>query len=58
MPKRGCKVATCEIFRFYKLYATKPVCEPVSMIVPRKVSLPIKFFPNSIIIYLEFLMFS
>nr|XP_027217835.1 coronin-1B-like isoform X3 [Penaeus vannamei] len=36
MPKRGCKVSHCEIFRFYKLYATKPICEPISMIVPRK----------------------
>ncbi|KAK4313656.1 hypothetical protein Pmani_015011 [Petrolisthes manimaculis] len=36
MPKRGCKVSQCEIFRFFKLYATKAICEPVSMIVPRK----------------------
>ncbi|XP_066983906.1 coronin-1A-like isoform X4 [Macrobrachium rosenbergii] len=36
MPKRGCKVSQCEIFRFYKLYATKSICEPISMIVPRK----------------------
>ncbi|KAK8394547.1 hypothetical protein O3P69_006598 [Scylla paramamosain] len=36
MPKRGCKVSQCEIFRFYKLYATKAICEPISMIVPRK----------------------
>ncbi|KAG8233885.1 hypothetical protein J437_LFUL005212 [Ladona fulva] len=35
MPKRGCEVNRCEIFRFYKLHATKDVCEPVSMIVPR-----------------------
>ncbi|XP_076341798.1 coronin-1C-A-like [Tachypleus tridentatus] len=26
----------CEVFRFYKLHATKGLCEPVSMIVPRK----------------------
>ena len=26
----------CEIFRFYKLHATKDVVEPISMIVPRK----------------------
>ncbi|XP_014292543.1 coronin-2B isoform X2 [Halyomorpha halys] len=36
MPKRGCNVTQCEIFRFYKLHTTKPLCEPVSMIVPRK----------------------
>ncbi|XP_071443505.1 coronin-1A-like isoform X1 [Hetaerina americana] len=36
MPKRGCDVSRCEIFRFYKLHATKEVCEPISMIVPRK----------------------
>ncbi|XP_042237872.1 coronin-1A-like isoform X1 [Homarus americanus] len=36
MPKRGCKVSQCEIYRFYKLYATKAICEPISMIVPRK----------------------
>ena len=26
----------CEIFRFYKLHATKDIIEPISMIVPRK----------------------
>lgn len=36
MPKRGCKVNICEIFRFYKLHASKAICEPISMIVPRK----------------------
>ncbi|XP_065333735.1 coronin-2B-like isoform X3 [Cloeon dipterum] len=36
MPKRGLDVRQCEIFRFYKLHATKNLCEPVSMIVPRK----------------------
>ncbi|XP_052121983.1 coronin-2B-like isoform X2 [Frankliniella occidentalis] len=36
MPKRGCEVSHCEIFRFYKLHTTKGMCEPVSMIVPRK----------------------
>ncbi|KAJ4438090.1 hypothetical protein ANN_14029 [Periplaneta americana] len=36
MPKRGCDVTQCEIFRFYKLHATKGMCEPISMIVPRK----------------------
>ncbi|CAL4059815.1 unnamed protein product, partial [Meganyctiphanes norvegica] len=37
MPKRGCKVNLCEIFRFYKLHASKAICEPINMIVPRKV---------------------
>ncbi|KAK7789673.1 hypothetical protein R5R35_011444 [Gryllus longicercus] len=36
IPKRGCDVSQCEIFRFYKLHATKGMCEPISMIVPRK----------------------
>ncbi|KFM79455.1 Coronin-2A, partial [Stegodyphus mimosarum] len=36
MPKRGLDVLRCEVFRFYKLHAVKPLCEPVSMIVPRK----------------------
>lgn len=36
MPKRGLDVTKNEIFRFYKLHATGGVCEPISMIVPRK----------------------
>lgn len=36
MPKRGLDVYKCEVFRFYKLHATKSACEPISMIVPRK----------------------
>ncbi|OQV14922.1 Coronin-2B [Hypsibius exemplaris] len=36
MPKRGLNVNACEIFRFYKLYATKNYIEPISMIAPRK----------------------
>lgn len=36
MPKRGLNVNECEIFRFYKLHSTGMVCEPISMIVPRK----------------------
>ncbi|KAJ9598006.1 hypothetical protein L9F63_026890, partial [Diploptera punctata] len=36
IPKRGCDTTQCEIFRFYKLHATKGMCEPISMIVPRK----------------------
>lgn len=37
MPKRGLDVYRCEIGRFYKLHAIKGLCEPISMIVPRKV---------------------
>nr|CAI5833955.1 unnamed protein product [Callosobruchus analis] len=36
MPKRALNALNCEIFRFYKLHATKGFCEPISMIVPRK----------------------
>lgn len=36
LPKRGCDTSRCEVFRFYKLHATKDVVEPISMIVPRK----------------------
>ncbi|XP_056641182.1 coronin-2B-like isoform X2 [Diorhabda sublineata] len=36
MPKRGVRTSQCEIFRFYKLHATKGMCEPIGMIVPRK----------------------
>jgi len=36
MPKRGLNPNICEVFRFYKLHATRPVVEPISMIVPRK----------------------
>lgn len=38
MPKRGLDVSSCEIFRFYKLITTRSLIEPVSMIVPRRVS--------------------
>ncbi|CAI5796848.1 coronin-2A isoform X1 [Podarcis lilfordi] len=38
MPKRGLDVSSCEIFRFYKLIPAKYLIEPVSMIVPRRVS--------------------
>lgn len=38
MPKRGVNTAICEVFRFYKLHATRGMCEPISMIVPRKVN--------------------
>ncbi|XP_041970822.1 coronin-2B-like isoform X2 [Aricia agestis] len=36
MPKRGVNTAACEIFRFYKLHTARGLCEPISMIVPRK----------------------
>ncbi|KAF2344484.1 hypothetical protein FHG87_024759, partial [Trinorchestia longiramus] len=36
MCKRGCRVLDCEVGRFYKLLATRPLCQPVSMVVPRK----------------------
>ena len=36
LPKRGCETHQCEIFRFFKLHATKDLVEPISMIVPRK----------------------
>jgi len=36
LPKRGVDVLSCEVFRMYKLHATKDVVEPISMIVPRK----------------------
>ena len=36
MPKRGIDATACELFRMYKLHATKDVVEPIAMIVPRK----------------------
>lgn len=36
MPKRGLNVSQCEIFRFYKLHTSRGLCEPISMVVPRK----------------------
>lgn len=39
LPKRGVNVNQCEVFRFYKLHATGNICEPISMIVPRKSTL-------------------
>ena len=38
MPKLGVDTSKCEIGRFYKLHTLKDICEPISMIVPRKVS--------------------
>lgn len=37
MPKRALNTSHCEIFRFYKLHATKGLCEPISMVVPRRI---------------------
>ena len=39
MTKRGLNVGQCEVFRFFKLHATGNICEPISMIVPRKSTL-------------------
>lgn len=36
MPKRGLDFKKCEIVRFYKLHTQRDICEPLSMIVPRK----------------------
>ncbi|XP_026497028.2 coronin-2B-like isoform X1 [Vanessa tameamea] len=36
MPKRGVHTGACEVFRFYKLHTSRGLCEPISMIVPRK----------------------
>ncbi|KAL4707911.1 hypothetical protein ACJJTC_013702, partial [Scirpophaga incertulas] len=36
MPKRGLNTSACEVFRFYKLHTSRGLCEPISMIVPRK----------------------
>ncbi|XP_058237511.1 coronin-2B isoform X2 [Hemibagrus wyckioides] len=36
MPKHGLDVASCEVFRFYKLVTLKGLIEPISMIVPRR----------------------
>ena len=44
MPKRGCNPHKCEIMRFYKVHAAKNVVEPISMIVPRKVTLKLHVF--------------
>lgn len=38
MPKHGLDVGACEVFRFYKLVTMKGLIEPISMIVPRRVS--------------------
>lgn len=40
MPKHGLDVSACEVFRFYKLVTLKGLIEPISMIVPRRVSGP------------------
>lgn len=42
MPKHGLDVGACEVYRFYKLVTLKGLIEPISMIVPRRVSVGIK----------------
>ena len=37
MPKRGCNVSHNEVVRVFKVHSTKPICEPISFTVPRKV---------------------
>lgn len=32
LPKRGCDPLNCEIFRFFKLHATRELVEPISMV--------------------------
>jgi len=44
MPKRGCDTNRCEIARFYKLHAARNFVEPISMIVPRKVSVSLIYY--------------
>ena len=44
MNKRGLDVKRCEIARFFKLHSSKDICEPISMIVPRKVQMLYFFF--------------
>ncbi|KAI4900037.1 hypothetical protein NFI96_028135 [Prochilodus magdalenae] len=38
MPKHGLDVGACEVFRFYKLVTLKGLIEPISMIVPRRLT--------------------
>jgi len=49
MPKHGLDVGACEVFRFYKLVTLKGLIEPISMIVPRRVSISTmkKLVPSS-----------
>lgn len=55
MPKRGVNTSICEVFRFYKLHATRGMCEPISMIVPRKVgSSIINFVDTTKVSFLKF----
>ena len=37
MPKVGINPRRFELARFYKLHALRDCCEPISMIIPRKV---------------------
>ncbi|CAF0911838.1 unnamed protein product [Didymodactylos carnosus] len=48
MPKIGLDVTKNEIMRFYKLFATGSICEPISMIVPRKAeAFQIDIYPDT-----------
>ncbi|CAF0894334.1 unnamed protein product [Didymodactylos carnosus] len=48
MPKVGLDVTKNEIMRFYKLFATGSICEPISMIVPRKAeAFQIDIYPDT-----------
>ena len=57
MPKRGCDAIQCEIFRFYKLHASKGLVEPISMIVPRKVKTFIIILHPSLLYFLSYINF-
>ena len=37
MPKRGCNVSNNEVVRVFKVHSNKPIVEPISFTVPRKV---------------------
>jgi len=54
LPKRGVDTSCCELVRFYKMHAQNNVCEPVSMIAPRKVS---NITNNGLIRFHDFCMY-
>ena len=56
MPKRGINPNKCEIIRFYKLHAVKGMCEPISMIVPRKVCFWVRSFFHLIYLTTDFVL--
>lgn len=57
MPKHGLDVAACEVFRFYKLVTLKGLIEPISMIVPRRVSGTLNLFSHDESRYFMFMQF-